>query len=348
MAPSSRAFALLVAAAAALAACGPDAGTAGPPATGPSDTSAAAAGGAAAWCDPAADPATGAAPATAYPGWPVPGQSQEVAAIPVIVSSEHVVGENRLVFTLIDGQNAVVAAPDVAVEARLFDLARDPATPTQTAEGIAMDSGDGRTLYRAHVEFPCAGRWGLEFAVGLPGGETNPRLYLSVQPEPVTPALGEAAPRSESATASSPDELREISSDPEPDPAFYELSIAEAVTSGRPSVIAFATPAFCQTATCGPVLDRLKEVAADYRDRVAFVNVEPYELQMTPNGLQPLLGEEGQLQPVPAVTEWGLRVEPYVFVVDAEGRVAAKLEGAIDEEELRAELEGLLGERAPA
>jgi hypothetical protein len=96
------------------------------------------------------------------------------------------------------------------------------------------------------------------------------------------------------------------------------------------------------------VLDRLKEVAADYRDRVAFVNVEPYELQMTPNGLQPLLGEEGQLQPVPAVTEWGLRVEPYVFVVDAEGRVAAKLEGAIDEEELRAELEGLLGERAPA
>jgi hypothetical protein len=266
----------------------------------------------------------------------------------MLSSSEHVVGPNRLMFTFVDDQNRLLSSPDVPVEARLFDLATDPASPVQVVEGMPVDAGAGRTLYRANVDFRCAGRWGLEFVVGLPGGETTPRMTFSVQPTSTTPGIGAPAPRSDSPTADTPEEVAAISSDTAPDPALYELSIADAVTSGRPAVIAFATPAFCQTAMCGPVLDHLKAVAAEYRDRVAFVNVEPYELQMTANGLQPVLSEEGHLTPVAAVTEWGIRTEPYVFVVDPEGRVSAKLEGPIDEEELRAELDTLLGEAGAA
>ena len=44
-------------------------------------------------------------------------------------------------------------------------------------------------------------------------------------------------------------------------------------------------------------------MAREHEGEVEFVNVEPYELHMTENGLQPLLDEDGQLQPVEAALD---------------------------------------------
>jgi hypothetical protein len=154
--------------------------------------------------------------------------------------------------------------------------------------------------------------------------------------------VGQPAPRSDSPTASGLDELRLISTDPNPLPGAYERSIAEVVTSGQPSLVFFATPAFCQTGYCGPTVNLVKSVAIDYADQVGYVNVEPYELQMTENGLQPALDAEGQLQPVQAVLDYGIPVEPYLFLVDADGNIFAKFEGVVGDEELRAAIEDVL------
>jgi hypothetical protein len=89
-------------------------------------------------------------------------------------------------------------------------------------------------------------------------------------------------------------------------------------------------------------MEVVKSVAADYADRVGFVNVEPYRLTMTPNGLQPELDAQGQLQPVDAVLEYGIPVEPYLFVVDAQGDVFATFEGAVGEDELRETIDAVL------
>ena len=108
----------------------------------------------------------------------------------------------------------------------------------------------------------------------------------------------------------------------------------------------FATPAFCQTGYCGPTVNLVKSVAIDYEDDIGFVNVEPYELHMTENGLQPVLDEDGQLVPVQAVLDYGIPVEPYLFVVDAEGDVFAKYEGVVGADELRAAIEDVLAQSA--
>jgi hypothetical protein len=108
----------------------------------------------------------------------------------------------------------------------------------------------------------------------------------------------------------------------------------------------FATPAFCQTGYCGPTVNLVKSVAIDYEDEIGFVNIEPYELEMTDVGLQPVRDEEGRLVPVEAVVDYGIPVEPYLFLVDAAGDVFAKFEGVVGADELRASIEDALADAA--
>jgi hypothetical protein len=278
-----------------------------------------------------------------YEGWPVPGRAQASGdLIPYIVSTQIVAGPARVLLTLVDQAGAVLAGPEVAVHAAFYDLAGDPATPAAEADGLYVEAVPGRGLYSFAVDLRCAGDWGIEIAAALPAGTVTSRVMTSVLPAGTIPRIGSEAPRSLSATGTTPEEIRAISTDDDPDPDFYPRTIAQAVTSGRPSVILFATPMFCQTAACGPTLDVVKGIARDYKDRIVFVHVEPYALRLTDMGIQPDLDANGQLQPVPATVEWGLPTEPYLFVVDAAGRVASSFEGVMGTDELRAAFEAVL------
>ena len=134
--------------------------------------------------------------------------------------------------------------------------------------------------------------------------------------------------------------MKQVSTDTEPVPRFYETSIADALAAGEPFVVAFATPAFCETRPCGPTLETVKAVATDYPS-ITFINVEPYNMAFKDGSLQPELDANNQLQPAEWTNAWGLRSEPYTFVVAAVGTVAAKFEGVLGEDELRAALDAL-------
>jgi hypothetical protein len=90
-------------------------------------------------------------------------------------------------------------------------------------------------------------------------------------------------------------------------------------------VIVFATPAFCTSQTCGPVLDNVKVVAAEHPE-ADFVHVEIYE-NLDADSFEDLVA-------VPAVQAWSLPSEPWVFVTDGEGTITARFEGAVDPAEL--------------
>jgi hypothetical protein len=107
------------------------------------------------------------------------------------------------------------------------------------------------------------------------------------------------------------------------------LSIAEAIESGKPSVIVFATPQFCQSAVCAPMLNAVKTASKGFKD-VNFVHVEPYDLDEVP-----------QLVPVESMVEWQLPSEPWVFLLDDKGRMTYKFEGILAPEELQREIKAL-------
>lgn len=228
------------------------------------------------------------------------------------------VGEQRVLMVIADPDGTLAGSPTDPATAtfRSSDGTEYPDVPTEWVWGIEGVRG----FYVTTFDFESAGVW--EVSLAIQEGRAQAATF-QVSEQAVVPEVGTQAPRSRSATSADAP-IDEISTDPEPEPSFYERSIADAVSNGRPTVIVFATPAFCQTAVCGPMLDLVKALAPDHPG-ADFVHVEIYENIDDP---------QGQLVEVAAVTEWGLQTEPWVFVVDADGDVSARFEGAMGTDEL--------------
>ncbi|MFQ5517378.1 MAG: TlpA family protein disulfide reductase [Acidimicrobiia bacterium] len=248
-------------------------------------------------------------------------------AFAVIASSDMAVGRERLLLALAGPGNQRLGGPDVAVSVEVFPADVPGAVQEIDADWIwAVPGVSG--LYRGSLEFDRAGTWVARVTAE---GAVLTEVPFDVKEAPFTVAVGSPAPRSVTPIAAEVAALAEITTDPEPDPAFYALSVADAVGDGKPTVVIFSTPAFCQTAICGPTLDVVKSAAAGLED-VDFIHVEVYE-GMTEPGFVP---DPAHLSP--AVIEWGLPSEPWVFVIDASGKVAARFEGVVAAEELLAAL----------
>jgi hypothetical protein len=267
-----------------------------------------------------------------------PVAAQELPPIiPVLANSELAQGPNRFLFTLADPDGALVASPEVEVRLEFYDSDDAPETVAFETSSRFLWAIEGlRGLYAADVDFPAAGRWGTRFYAVFPDGSIETvRIDYDVREQTSTPAIGSPAPLIDTPTAEDVGgDLARISSDPQPLARFYELSILDAIEADLPAVITFATPAFCQSATCGPTIDKIKEVAASHPTDANFVHVEPYLMWVNEGTLQPLLSEEGQLQVAPWTERYGLLTEPYVIVIDAAGLVRAKFEGAITVDEI--------------
>lgn len=248
----------------------------------------------------------------------------DVQAYPVFANTQTAVGENRFLVGIQNTDDAPMAAPGINVSIEFYDLNSCPAEPTSTEEmDFFWTIKPVVGLYRTTATFDQPGIWGAEVTISGGGVDEKVKGSFEVLPESSTPALGSRPPASDSPTADDVKDLAEISTDNKPDPAFYEVSIADAMKAGKPFVVVFATPEFCQSQTCGPTLDIVKDVSKDF-SKVTFIHVEPYVLPADPNALEP----------APTGVEWGLPSEPWVFVMDDNGKVVAKYEGAIAPEEL--------------
>lgn len=236
-------------------------------------------------------------------------------------------GSQRVMTALVGaGPNSFFGGPDDPVSVRFEPVNGDTVGEVEGTWLTTNASALG--LYVTYYQFDQPGVWEVTvFGDGIDLGAT----LIEVVAESAVPRIGDPAPQSETLTGVTADEIAAISTDLQPDPTFYDLTIAEAVTNGTPSVVAFVTPAFCQTALCGPTLETVKAATAGRTD-LDVLHVEPFDLQLAPLG---------DLTPVPVMAEWGLATEPWVFVMDGNGLVTASFEGIIGQAELEAALAGL-------
>lgn len=274
------------------------------------------------------------------PSQPPASPSGQPSVLPVPVSSELAVGPNRFMFSFLDQSgNRPVAAPDRSAEVAFEGP--DGATAEVGDVRFVWAIENERGVYVTHVDFPAAGEWTARFTTSAPGSPTETIPFtLTVKEDRSVVGVGEEAPSVDTPTAEDVGgDLALLSTDADPEPSFYETSVADALAAGEPFVLAFATPKFCTTAQCGPTLDRLKPVAEAHPD-ITFINVEPFELEVQDDQLQPVL-TDGQLTPVESVLAYGLLTEPFIFVVDGDGIVRASYEAIFAPEEIEEALADL-------
>jgi hypothetical protein len=320
----------------------------------------ASAGGAALWTVGCSSGGGGAKTPAGTPGAATPGGATMAAGAtpattanasgitPNLLTQEFVAGQdNRFAVGLIQKDGKLVKGD--AVHLRFFTIGADGQTGTFRGEGDAKyvelnvagahlhdKSGpqavadDSVSFYVANTPFDVAGRWGVEIAATPSDGGATATIQAPfvVLDKSQSPGIGTVPPASRNDTFATNSNTESLCSR-SPACPLHDKVIADVLGKGRPLVVMFSTPAFCQSRFCGPVLEVLLTQVPTYQDRADFVHIEVWQ--------------DFQLQKHrPATDEWGLPTEPYTFFMDKGGNVVGKFEAVFGQDELTAALDQLV------
>lgn len=260
--------------------------------------------------------------------------SAATAEGPVVTPAARVLrrGENRFafgVFTLdreqvTDAQVAIYAAPRSLrgpaigpFPARIDSLETEDAFRAKTT---ADDPDAAKVIYISEIPLERPGKWvfgALTKQGDGYGGSLVPTPSLVGQFDP--PDVGDKAPVTDTDTAAENPDISDIDTRVPPS-SMHDENLAD-VLGKKPVVLLFATPALCQSRICGPVVDVAEQVKRDNPD-VAFIHQEIYNQNDPSKGTRP------------AVNAYGLPSEPWLFVIDADGKITTAIEGAFSVQEL--------------
>jgi hypothetical protein len=267
-----------------------------------------------------------------------------------LAASEFVVGTNRFPFGLVDVNGDFLEG--AAVNVRFF-LAEGEAVTLKTEavahwrtipanflhvheDGEQHGHLDFQGIYVVdEVELPKAGIWIADFTA-LASGNSSPKIQeagFRVLSESIAPAIGSRVPATENLTINDAP-FAELSTRSVERDELHNISVAVARDTGNPFVVVFASPQFCVSAMCGPVLEVVDGAREALGEEIEFIHIEPWGLAAA--------REEGQLTQSAAALEWHLATEPWVFVVDSDGRVAARIEGLATQDEIVAAVGAVL------
>jgi hypothetical protein len=198
--------------------------------------------------------------------------------------------------------------------AKIETLATKPAF---ASESTLEDPESARVVYSAQVEFPENGEWRLE-ALIREGDELTATVLPSahVGEFKSVPKAGEPAPRIHTPTAKEVGgDLSKITTRVPPD-TLNKVDYAEALGK-EPILLLFATPQFCQSRVCGPVVDVAEQAQHEYGDKAAFIHMEIFN------------DNDPAKHPTPQVRAFHLPSEPWLFAINREGVVSSAVEGAV-------------------
>ena len=251
-------------------------------------------------------------------------------------------GRNRFAFGVFTRSKSQVPDAEIALyvapsgggpaagpfPARIENLQTSPAFRSQT---VASDPDSADNVYVTSVPFAHDGKWDVG-ALVRDGDRLRSALLPTIRVggfEDI-PTVGERAPRIHTPTISSVGgEISKIDTrTPHDDMHDVDLS---GVLGEEPVVLLFATPALCQSRVCGPVVDQELEAKSRFGDQVAFIHMEVYNENNPSKGIRPQL------------EAYGLPTEPWLFVIDRNGVVRTRIEGAFGIGELESAIDGVAG-----
>jgi hypothetical protein len=277
-------------------------------------------------------------------GADVPPPEEQTLAVQA-ASLEFLTGRGRYLAFGVTGVDRSPLPEDAEVEVLLRTL---PGQPDQEPEVVlgplpatyspAGDTGQAVYYLQADLEEP-----GLFELVARSGGETGTAAVQVVDPQDSQVKAAESGepliPGAMAVPAATPTEEDDLGvfavCTQDPPCGMHEQSLDEALGSGKPVVLIFATPQFCQTVVCGPSVATLDAVRQDGDwGETVFVHSEIF--QEEPTG-----GDVASTPLTPAVEAWGLPTEPWLFTIGPDGTIVDRIDGPMPEPVVRSLVEGL-------
>jgi hypothetical protein len=214
-------------------------------------------------------------------------------------------------------------------------------SPDRGGGSRVTTGSEGRGVYQAsNVVFDEAGFWTATVTLDVDGlGVQTADATVTVAEGPAIPGPGDPAIPTENLTLDSEDvplaaiDSRAATRGEVPDPELHGWTIARAIEEGRPVLVVFATPVYCVSRFCGPVTEMVEDLADRYPERAVYIHVEIYR--------------DYQNQVInDAALEWlqmpdGSLVEPWLFLIGADGTIVDRWASMWSEAEVEAALEAL-------
>jgi hypothetical protein len=249
-------------------------------------------------------------------------------------------GDERLAFGMVDksnnfiyGKTAVYIARDPSQTALgPFPAPADALVtrPAFRSQNAAVESSPIAQIYAAEVPFERAGSYAVLAVTKQGSSLVGAPAQVEVKRRTSIPDVGDRPPAVETDTvASAAGNLAAIDTRRPFARELHETSFKE-VLGRKPVALLFATPQLCQSRVCGPVVDIELQMKEKYGDRMTFIHQEVYRDNQVDKGLRPSL------------RAFGLRTEPWLFTVDADGRIAARLEGSFGVKEFEQAVQAAL------
>jgi hypothetical protein len=212
--------------------------------------------------------------------------------------------------------------------AKVETLVTQPAFRAQTTSD---DPDAASVVYSSDLDFASDGEWRIVALVKYDGETKGTLLPSAVVGEfKGIPRPGEKAPRIHTPTpAEVGGDLAKITTRIPPD-TQNKVDYADALGK-EPIVLLFATPQFCQSRVCGPVVDVAEQVKEENEGKAAFIHMEIYK-----DNKPPITRSQ--------VKAFQLPTEPWLFTIDRHGVVSSVIEGAFGLEALTAAVEKVIAE----
>ncbi len=247
-------------------------------------------------------------------------------------------GSRRLAFALTTSSNRFIYAPTAVYLA---------ASPTAPAEGpflapadstavapqfrSAQNAGPGglKAIYHTQLPLSHAGVYYVLSLTRTSGGMIGSPGEVAVARSSPIPDVGQRPPAISTDTLASVHGNLGLLTTRTPPEQMHSVSF-NAVLGKQPVALLFSTPELCTSRVCGPVTDVTVELQKQFGNRISFIHQEVY-VDNKPNlGLRPQL------------KAFHLQTEPWLFTINRQGVIAARLEGAFGADELRQALEAAL------
>jgi hypothetical protein len=197
--------------------------------------------------------------------------------------------------------------------AKIESIATQPAFRAQTT----TDDPDAATVaYSTQINFPSNGEWRIA-ALIKQGDELTATLLPSAVVGEFSgiPRPGDPAPKMHTPTAEEVGgDLSQITTRIPPD-TQNKVDYADALGK-EPIVLLFATPQFCESRVCGPVVDVAEQAKQESGDEAAFIHMEIWEDNKPGTKVRP------------QVRTYKLPTEPWLFTINSKGVISSAVEGA--------------------